>query len=250
MNYNFNYKKMYKYFLYSVVIFLSIIFPSNQLTATYVISNNQLYAMKEQYIIITFDTEEISLSKIIPIIKRDSITQITGSCYDVKDNKKQANCTFDLSTVTPDETYHLLVYYDTKNNALIDEEVDINFGFVCVSMKNYFDNKESQNSIIICNKEVATTSSVSLKKESKSDIVGDCERYKEDGRKLNCTFQCSDVEGGSVYLLKVIIEEEDDDGNVENVENVNEPEITIGKAGQNFIKMTPTIIIFLILILF
>ena len=242
MNYNFNYKKMYKYFLYSVIIFLSIIFPSNQLTATYVISNNQLYAMKEQYIIITF-SEEISLSKIIPIIKRDSITQITGSCYDVKDNKKQANCTFDLSTVTPDETYHLLVYYDTKNNALIDEEVDINFGFVCVSMKNYFDNKESQNSIIICNKEVATTSSVSLKKESKSDIVGDCERYKEDGRKLNCTFQCSDVEGGSVYLLKVIDAEE-------NVGNVNEPEITIGKAGQNFIKMTPTIIIFLFLILF
>jgi hypothetical protein len=145
--------------------------------------------------------------------------------------------------VTPDETYHLLVYYDTKNNALIDEEVDINFGFVCVSMKNYFDNKESQNSIIICNKEVATTSSISLKKESKSDIVGDCERYKEDGRKLNCTFQCSDVEGGSVYLLKVIDAEE-------NVGNVNEPEITIGKAGQNFIKMTPTIIIFLFLILF
>ena len=233
---------MYKYFLYSVVIFLSIIFPSNQLTATYVISNNQLYAMKEQYIIITF-SEEISLSKIIPIIKRDSITQITGSCYDVKDNKKQANCTFDLSTVTPDKTYDLLIYYDTKNNEIINHPLPIKFGFVCVSMKNYFDNKESQNSIIICNKEVATTSSVSLKKESKSDIVGDCERYKEDGRKLNCTFQCSDVEGGSVYLLKVIDAEE-------NVGNVNEPEITIGKAGQNFIKMTPTIIIFLILILF
>ena len=234
---------MYKYFLYSVVIFLSIIFPSNQLTATYVISNNQLYAMKEQYIIITFDTEEISLSKIIPIIKRDSITQITGSCYDVKDNKKQANCTFDLSTVTPDKTYDLLIYYDTKNNEIINHPLPIKFGFVCVSMKNYFDNKESQNSIIICNKEVATTSSVSLKKESKSDIVGDCERYKEDGRKLNCTFQCSGVEGGSVYLLKVIDAEE-------NVGNVNEPEITIGKAGQNFIKMTPTIIIFLFLILF
>ena len=239
MNYNFNYKKMYKYFLYSVVIFLSIIFPSNQLTATYVISNNQLYAMKEQYIIITF-SEEISLSKIIPIIKRDSITQITGSCYDVKDNKKQANCTFDLSTVTPDKIYDLLIYYDTKNNEIINHPLPIKFGFVCVSMKNYFDNKESQNSIIICNKEVATTSSVSLKKESKSDIVGDCERYKEDGRKLNCTFQCSGVEGGSVYLLKVI----------DGVENVNELEITIGKAGQNFIKMTPTIIIFLILILF
>ena len=234
---------MYKYFLYSVVIFLSIIFPSNQLiSATYVIPNTQLYAMKEQYIIITF-TEEISLSKIIPIIKRDSITQITGSCYDVKDNKKQANCTFDLSTVTPDKTYDLLIYYDTKNNEIINDPLPIKFGFVCVSMKNYFDNKESQNSIIICNKEVATTSSVSLKKESKSDIVGDCERYKEDGRKLNCTFQCSDVEGGSVYLLKVIDAEE-------NVGNVNEPEITIGKAGQNFIKMTPTIIIFLILILF
>ena len=239
MNYNFNYKKMYKYFLYSVVIFLSIIFPSNQLTATYVISNNQLYAMKEQYIIITF-SEEISLSKIIPIIKRDSITQITGSCYDVKDKKNQANCTFDLSTVTPEKTYRLLIYYETKNNELKNDPLLIKFGFVCVSMKNYFDNKESQNSIIICNKEVATTSSVSLKKESKSDIVGDCERYKEDGRKLNCTFQCSDVEGGSVYLLKVI------DGD----ENVNEFEITIGKAGQNFIKMTPTIIIFLILILF
>ena len=230
---------MYKYFLYSVIIFLSIIFPSNQLTATYEIPNTQLYAMKEQYIIITF-TEEISLSKIIPIIKRDSITQITGSCYDVKDNKKQANCTFDLSTVTPDKIYDLLIYYDTKNNKIIEDPLSIEFGFVCVSMKNYFDNKESQNSIIICNKEVATTSSVSLKKESKSDIVGDCERYKEDGRKLNCTFQCSDVEGGSVYLLKVI------DGD----ENVNEFEITIGKAGQNFIKMTPTIIIFLILILF
>ena len=242
MNYNFNYKKMYKYFLYSVVIFLSIIFPSNQLTATYEIPNTQLYAMKEQYIIITF-SEEISLSKIIPIIKRDSITQITGSCYDVKDNKKQANCTFDLSTVTPDKTYDLLIYYDTKNNEIINHPLPIKFGFVCVSMKNYFDNKESQNSIIICNKEVATTSSVSLKKESKSDIVGDCERYKEDGRKLNCTFQCSDVEGGSVYLLKVIDAEE-------NVGNVNEPEITIGKAGQNFIKMTPTIIIFLFLILF
>ena len=198
--------------------------------------------MKEQYIIITF-TEEISLSKIIPIIKRDSITQITGSCYDVKDNKKQANCTFDLSTVTPDKTYDLLIYYDTKNNEIIKDSLPIKFGFVCVSMKNYFDNKESQNSIIICNKEVATTSSISLKKESKSDIVGDCERYKEDGRKLNCTFQCSDVEGGSVYLLKVIDAEE-------NVGNVNEPEITIGKAGQNFIKMTPTIIIFLFLILF
>ncbi len=240
MNYNFNYKKMYKYFLYSVVIFLSIIFPSNQLSADYEIPNDKLYAMKEQYIIITFDTEEISLSKINPIIKRDSITQITGSCYDVKDNKKQANCTFDLSTVTPDKTYDLLIYYDTKNNEIINEQVDINFGFVCVTMKTYFDNKESQNSIIICNKEVATTYSVSLKKESKSDVVGDCDRYKEDGRKLNCTFQCSDVEGGSVYLLKVI------DGD----ENVNEFEITIGKAGQNFIKMTPTIIIFLILILF
>ena len=216
---------MYKYFLYSVVIFLSIIFPSNQLiSATYVISNNQLYAMKEQYIIITF-SEEISLSKIIPIIKRDSITQITGSCYDVKDKKNQANCTFDLSTVTPEKTYHLLIYYETKNNELKNDPLLIKFGFVCVSMKNYFDNKESQNSIIICNKEVATTS------------------YKEDGRKLNCTFQCSDVEGGSVYLLKVIDAEE-------NVGNVNEPEITIGKAGQNFIKMTPTIIIFLILILF
>ena len=243
MNYNFNYKKMYKYFLYSVVIFLSIIFPSNQLSADYEIPNDKLYAMKEQYIIITFDTEEISLSKINPIIKRDSITQITGSCYDVKDNKKQANCTFDLSTVTPDKIYDLLIYYDTKNNKIIEDPLSIEFGFVCVSMKNYFDNKESQNSIIICNKEVATTSSVSLKKESKSDIVGDCERYKEDGRKLNCTFQCSDVEGGSVYLLKVIDAEE-------NVGNVNEPEITIGKAGQNFIKMTPTIIIFLILILF
>ncbi len=239
MNYNFNYKKMYKYFLYSVVIFLSIIFPSNQLSADYEIPNDKLYAMKEQYIIITFDTEEISLSKINPIIKRDSITQITGSCYDVKGKKNQANCTFDLSTVTPEETYKLLVYYDTTNK-IIDEEEVINFGFVCVSMKTYFDNKESQNSIIICNKEVATTSSVSLKKESKSDVVGDCDRYKEDGRKLNCTFQCSDVEGGSVYLLKVI------DGD----ENVNEFEITIGKAGQNFIKMTPTIIIFLILILF
>jgi hypothetical protein len=195
--------------------------------------------MKEQYIIITF-SEEISLSKIIPIIKRDSITQITGSCYDVKDNKKQANCTFDLSTVTPEKRYHLLIYYETKNNELKNDLLLIKFGFVCVSMKNYFDNKESQNSIIICNKEVATTSSVSLKKESKSDVVGDCDRYKEDGRKLNCTFQCSDVEGGSVYLLKVI------DGD----ENVNEFEITIGKAGQNFIKMTPTIIIFLILILF
>ena len=249
MNYNFNYKKMYKYFLYSVVIFLSIIFPSNQLTATYVISNNQLYAMKEQYIIITF-SEEISLSKIIPIIKRDSITQITGSCYDVKDKKNQANCTFDLSTVTPEKTYRLLIYYETKNNELKNDPLLIKFGFVCVSMKNYFDNKESQNSIIICNKEVATTSSISLKKESKSDIVGDCERYKEDGRKLNCTFQCSDVEGGSVYLLKVIIDDKDDEGRDIKVGNVNEPEITIGKAGQNFIKMTPTIIIFLILILF
>ena len=143
--------------------------------------------------------------------------------------------------MTPEERYNLLVYYDTTK--IINETLNIKFGFVCVSMKNYFDNKESQNSIIICNKEVATTSSVSLKKESKSDIVGDCERYKEDGRKLNCTFQCSDVEGGSVYLLKVIDAEE-------NVGNVNEPEITIGKAGQNFIKMTPTIIIFLILILF
>jgi len=142
--------------------------------------------------------------------------------------------------VTPEKTYRLLIYYETKNNELKNDPLLIKFGFVCVSMKNYFDNKESQNSIIICNKEVATTSSVSLKKESKSDIVGDCERYKEDGRKLNCTFQCSDVEGGSVYFLKVI----------DGVENVNELEITIGKAGQNFIKMTPTIIIFLILILF
>jgi hypothetical protein len=231
---------MFKNCLYLVTIFLSVIFPSNQASpsvSNVEINNNNLYALNDQFILITFDSNDISINKIYAQISRDSITDITGSCYDVIDKKNQANCTFDLGTVTPNENYKLIIKYD--NIKKFEASYRIEFGFICFPLANYFDNKISQNTIIICNKEVATTSTISLKKESERDISGICSRFKEDGRKLNCTFDCSSVTGGSIYSLKVNY----------GGENVNAPEITIGKSGETFIKMTSTMIIVLIMIL-
>ena len=89
---------MFKNCLYLVIIFLSVIFPSNQASpsvSNVEINNNNLYALNDQFILITFDSNDISINKIYAQISRDSITDITGSCYDVIDKKNQANCTFD-----------------------------------------------------------------------------------------------------------------------------------------------------------
>ena len=197
------------------------------------------YALNNQLVLITF-TDEISINKVEATITRDSVTEITGSCYNASGSYNQANCTFDLGSVTPDETgYSLNIKYE--NTQIRSESITITFGFVCVPLSDYFETQSSQYTIIICNKEIGISSStVTLENTDNTGISGTCKKYKEDARKLNCTFDCSGVKGGTVYTLKVTY----------SGTTVNEPEITIGKSSESFIRMTSTMLIVLIMILF
>ena len=78
----------------------------------------------------------------------------------------------------------------------------LNRVFACYPFVNYLEKEKDQNTIILCNQEVPLTSTVQFK-NSTTTIQGVCTKYKEDARKLNCTFDCSQVSGGYTYKLEV-----------------------------------------------
>ena len=229
-------------FLYLVINLIALFSFSYQISVLSTDPENEdLYAMDEQIIFINFDSE-ITVSKVNAVITRDSITSITGDCTEVKENVKQANCSFDLTSVTPEKNYRLKIKYD---NVDISQSTNyyVKGVFACYPFVNYLEKEKDQNTIILCNQEVLPSSSTVKLVNSSTTIVGDCVKYKEDARKLNCTFDCSQVSGGYQYQLKVT----DQDGTT-NVNKNNE--LTIGKSNAFRLKITSQLLIILLVILF
>ena len=228
-------------FLYLVINLIALFSFSYQISVLSTVHEPKIYAMDEQMIFINFDNE-ITVSKVNAVITRDSITSITGDCTEVKENVKQANCSFDLTSVTPGEEYDLKIKYDNVDLSYLDKFI-VNGVFACYPFVNYLEKEKDQNTIILCNQEVLYSSSTVKLVNSTTTIVGDCVKYKEDARKLNCTFDCSQVSGGYQYQLKVT----DQDGTI-NVNKNNE--LTIGKSNAFRLKITSQLLIILLVILF
>ena len=201
--------------------------------------HEQLYKMDEQIIYITFDSE-ISVSKVNAVMTRESVTSITGDCTEIKSNKKVANCSFDLSSGQDSENYALKIKYNNIDLITLSP-ISVKPVFACYPFVNYLEKEKDQNTIILCNKEVPLTSTVQFK-NSTTTIQGVCTKYKEDARKLNCTFDCSKVSGGYTYKLEV--------KNGADI-NVNKnAELTIGKSNAFRLKITSQLLIILLVILF
>ncbi len=228
-------------FLYLVINLFALFSVSYQISALSVeVEGTNLYKMDEQIIKITFDSA-ISVSKVNAVMTRDSITSITGDCTEIKTEPKIANCSFDLTSVTANQNYNLKIKYDNVDLST-SGSFYVNEVFACYPFVNYLEKEKDQNTIILCNKEVPLSSTVQFK-NSTTTIQGVCTKYKEDARKLNCTFDCSQVSGGYQYQLKVT----DQDGTI-NVNKNNE--LTIGKSNAFRLKITSQLLIILLVILF
>ncbi len=227
-------------FLYLVIHLLALFSLSYQISVvTTTIEGTNLYKMDEQIIKITFDSA-ISVSKVNAVMTRDSITSITGDCTEIKTEPKIANCSFDLTSVTANQNYNLKIKYDNVDLST-SGSFYVNEVFACYPFVNYLEKEKDQNTIILCNKEVPLSSTVQFK-NSTTTIQGVCTKYKEDARKLNCTFDCSKVSGGYTYKLEV-----DNAGD----KNVNKnAELTIGKSNAFRLKITSQLLIILLVILF
>ena len=227
------------HFLYLVINLFALFSVSYQLS--YVSDEHtQLYRMDEQIIYITFDSE-ISVSKVNAVMTRGSITSITGDCTEIKTKPKVANCSFDLTSVTGDLNYDLKIKYNNIDVTTISN-INVKSVFACYPFVNYLEKEKDQNTIILCNKEIPLSTSTVKFKNSTMAIQGVCTKYKEDARKLNCTFDCSKVSGGYTYKLEV------DKGDEINV-NKN-GELTIGKSNAFRLKITSQLLIILLVILF
>ena len=219
-------------FLYLVINFFILFSFSYQVAVVSVeAQTGGLLAMDEQLIKINFDSE-ISISKVNAAMTRSDITYITGDCTEVKTNPKQANCSFDLTSVTPTENYNLEIKYD---NTLLSNSN-------CYPFVNYLEKDKDQNTVILCNREVSYTTAIVKFVNSTASIQGVCTKYKEDARKLNCTFDCSKVSGGYTYDLKVTY-----DSKTNNNKNA---QLTIGKSNAFRLKITSQLLIILLVILF
>ena len=227
-------------YLYLVINLLALFSFSYQIS---VLSTNHvdLYAMDEQMIFINFDSE-IIVSKVNAVIKRGLITSITGDCTEVNEDKKQANCSFDLTSVTPEEEYELKIKYDNVDLSYL-HKFNVYGVFACYPFVNYLEKEKDQNTIVLCNKELLLSSTTVELVNSTTTIVGNCEKYKEDARKLNCTFDCSQVSGGYQYELKVTGQDGKPNVNKNN-------ELTIGKSNAFRLKITSQLLIILLVILF
>ena len=228
-------------FLYLVINFFILFSFSYQVAVVSAnIPTEGLFAMDEQLIMINFDSE-ISVSKVNAAMTRSTITYITGDCTEVKTNPKQANCSFDLTSVTPNNNYNLEIKYDntqlSNSNSFLVQQV-----FACYPFVNYLEKEKDQNTVILCNKEVSYTTAIVKFVNSTTSIQGVCTKYKEDARKLNCTFDCSKVSGGYTYDLKVTY-----DSNTNNNKNA---QLTIGKSNAFRLKITSQLLIILLVILF
>ncbi len=228
-------------FLYLVIHLLALFSLSYQISVvTTTIEGTNLYKMDEQIIKITFDSA-ISVSKVNAVMTRDSITSITGDCTEIKTKPKVANCSFDLTSVTPGLTYNLKIKY---NNIDLSSTYSftVNSVFACYPFVNYLEKEKDQNTIILCNEEISYSSGNVKLKNATTTIIGDCSKYKEDARKLNCTFDCSKVSGGYTYKLEVTNN---------GVPNINKNgELTIGKSNAFRLKITSQLLIILLVILF
>ena len=226
-------------FLYLVINLLALFSVSYQIS---VLSeqHTQLYKMDEQIIKITFDSE-ISVSKVNAVITRGSVTSITGDCTEIKTDKKIANCSFDLTSVTEDLDYELKIKYDNIDVTTITN-INVKSVFACYPFVNYLEKEKDQNTVILCNKEVSYTTAIVKFVNSTTSIQGVCTKYKEDARKLNCTFDCSKVSGGYTYDLKVTY-----DSKTNNNKNA---QLTIGKSNAFRLKITSQLLIILLVILF
>ena len=121
-------------FLYLVINFFILFSFSYQVAVVSAnIPTEGLFAIDEQLIMINFDSE-ISVSKVNAAMIRSTITYITGDCTEVKTNLKQANCSFDLTSVTPDDNYNLEIKYDntqlSNSNSFLVQQVLKNLIFV------------------------------------------------------------------------------------------------------------------------
>ena len=117
-------------FLYLVINLFALFSVSYQISALSVkVEGTNLYKMDEQIIYITFDTD-ISVSKVNAVMTRDSITSITGDCTEIKTKPKVANCSFDLTSVTPGLTYNLKIKY---NNIDLSSTYSFTVNFVVSS---------------------------------------------------------------------------------------------------------------------
>ena len=228
------------HFLYLVINLLALFSVSYQISYASK-KHDQLYIMDEQLIELTFDSE-ISVSKVNAVMTRGSITSITGDCTEIETNKNVANCSFDLTSATPDLNYYVKIKYDNidiGNTATFEVKAP----FVCYPFVNYLEKEKDQNTIVLCNQEVPYSETNVQLKNSTTTIPGACTKYKEDARKLNCTFDCSKVSGGYTYKLEV--------SNTGQGTNVNKNgELTIGKSNAFRLKITSQLLIILLVILF
>ena len=228
-------------FLNLVINLFALFSVSYQISVvTTTIEGTNLYRMDEQIIKLTFDSD-ISVSKVNAVMTRESITSITGDCTEIKTNTKVANCSFDLTSATPATNYYIKTKYDNIDLGNTGPYT-VNSVFACYPFVNYLEKEKDQNTIILCNEEILYSSGNVKLKNATTTIIGDCSKYKEDARKLNCTFDCSKVSGGYTYKLEVTNN---------GVPNVNKNgELTIGKSNAFRLKITSQLLIILLVILF